>query len=438
MAKVALVCPAKKSIPKPPLNLAYIASYLEKNNTDVVIIDRIAGQDVEKELIKHNPEFVGLTAMTSWAPDAYEVAKFVRENLKAKVIMGGVHSNIMTEEALEHVDIVVKGEGEKAMLDIVQNKIDSRIVSLPYIKNLDELPMPAYHMLDMDFYLSDKDAIIGLKIDRVATMITSRGCPYRCFYCYNSKHPAPVQYHSPERVFNEIKYLKGKYNIKGITFLDDEFVSNRRRIREICELMIKEGLNTIRWECQANSKFADLDLFILMHKAGCVSMQFGFESGSQRILDFLKKGKNTVKENRTAVQVCNEAGIKVRGLFMMGSPTETLEDIEATERFIDENDIGYVEIYMTLPLPGSELWEWSIEHNIIPDDIDYSKMTFAEGGVIACDTIDWDVIRAKHRELRGKLAMRNFSKKELIMRSIKNPHLVLKYGLSMIKSRFKK
>ena len=437
MVKVALVCPAKKSVPKPPVNLAYIASFLEKHQVDVTIVDRIPGQNVENELKRLNPDIVGITAMSPWAHDAYEVADFVKENLDSKVVMGGVHSTVMTDEALEHVDIVAKGEGEHAMIDIVQGTSNARVVSAPYIKNLDDLPMPAYHLLDMEYYLSDKDAIIGMSIDRVATMVTSRGCPYRCVYCYNSKYPAPVQYHSPKRVIDEIRFLKEKYDINGITFLDDEFITNKKRIREICELMIDSGLHTIKWECQANSRFADLELFKLMRKAGCVSMQFGFESGSQRILDYLKKGKNTVEQNKEAIKICKEAGIKVRGLFMIGSPTETVEDIEATERFIDENEIGYVEVYLTLPLPGSEIWDWSVERGIVPKDIDYSTLTFAEGGVIACDTIPWDEIRTIHKRLRVKLAMRNFNKIDFVMRAIKNPQLVYKYGISMLKSMLK-
>lgn len=437
MAKVTLVCPAKKSVPKPPINLAYIASFLEKHEVDVTIVDRIAGQNVESELRRLNPDIVGITAMSPWAHDAYEVSDFVKKNLNAKVVMGGVHSTVMTDEALEHVDIVIKGEGEHAMLDVVKGKSNEKVTSMPYIKNLDDLPMPAYHLLDMEYYLSSKDAIIGMSIDRVATMVTSRGCPYRCVYCYNSKYPAPVQYHSPQRVVDEIIFLKEQYNINGITFLDDEFIANKKRIKKICELMIENELHKIKWECQANSRFADQELFKIMRKAGCVSMQFGFESGSQRILDYLKKGKNTVEQNKEAIKICKKVGIKVRGLFMIGSPTETIEDIEATERFIDENEIGYVEVYLTLPLPGSEIWDWSVERGIVPDNIDYSTLTFAEGGMIACDTIPWEEIRAIHKRLRVKLAMRNFSKIDFLMRALKNPDLVFKYGSSIIKSVFK-
>jgi len=438
VANVVLVCPAKESVRKPPINLGYIASYLEKHGVNMAIVDRIPGQNVEKELMRHNPDIVGITAMTPWANDAYEVAKFVKENLNSKIVMGGVHSNVMTEEALKHVDIVVKGPGEQAMLDIVKGKINSRIISLPYTRDLDVFPMPAYHLMDMEFYLSDKDAIIGLNIDRVATMVTSRGCPCRCIYCYNSKYPVPVRYHSAERVIEEIRHLKEKYNIKGVTFLDDEFISNRKRITKICNLMIDNGLNALKWECQANPKFTGPELFKLMRKAGCVSMEFGFESGSERILNLLKKGMNTVEQNAKAIKMCNDAGIKVRGFFMIGNPTETIEDIEATVRFIDENEIGYIEIYLTLPLPGSELYDWSFERGILPKDLDYSTMTFAGGGAIANDTIPWDKIRAIHKRLRVKYAMRNFSKTDFIMRCLKNPNLVFKYAFSILKSKFKK
>lgn len=398
--KVALVNPGRNPefAASEPLNLEYIASYLEQNGIEVKIIDELCGQDVEKEIKKISPDIVGLTATTPIAPDAYRIADICKKKGILTVI-GGVHATIMPEEALRHCDIAVVGEGERAMFHIIKNNIKSGIVSCPYIENIDETPMPARHLVDMDFYLGVATNYWYFAPDvKTGTIITSRGCPFSCTFCHNSWRKTPFRFHSAERVIDEIKFLIKNYKIKALFFIDDNLFANKPRLEKICKLMEKNHIDIV-WGCNSRVDNINPELLNKVKKVGCVAISFGFESGSQRILDILNKG-TTVEQNRKAIKMCKDAGISVMGSFMIGNPTETIEDIRATQNFIKENDIDFAGICFTTPFPGTKLWEWCKQRNLIPKNLDWSKfmVTRCSTPIIACDTIPEDKLKELFNE----------------------------------------
>lgn len=415
--KVALINPGKSqrfSVHE-PLNLALLAAYLEKHNIQVVIIDELAGQDVEGELKKFNPDITGITATTTLAPEAYRIADRARE-LGFRTVLGGVHATIFPDEALRHADIVVKGEGELAMIDIINNNIKSGLVSAPYIKDIDDVPAPSRHLLRMDYYLKSKDRIPYIIYyafvppgTRIASLLTSRGCPYLCIYCHNTWRGTPVRFNSAERVIAEIEHLKEKYRIGAVYFVEDNFFVHRKRAHEICELMIRKKFNII-WGASTRVDNIDRETLRLAKVAGCRLVNFGFESGSQRILDLLKKGTK-VEDARRAVAMCNEEGLMANGSFMLGNPTETMEDIELTRKFVRENRITLPAFYITTPYPGTELWDIAIERNLIPKDANWAD--FAQERVVANLS---EVPKEKIEELRAKWYLEYFmrNKKEAI------------------------
>ena len=191
MKKVALVVPGKNELYaiQEPLNVGYIASYLEKNDVNVKIIDQLAGQNVKKEIKKFQPDIVGITGTTSVIVDAYEIADMCRKS-GILTVMGGSHSSALPNEALQHANVVVKGEGEYAMMDIVNEKFTSGILTKDYIKDLDSMPSPARHLMQMDFYLRTRDRIQETYLafippkTKTASVITSRGCPYNCMFLF--------------------------------------------------------------------------------------------------------------------------------------------------------------------------------------------------------------------------------------------------------------
>lgn len=436
--KVALVVPGKRSEfgISPPFNIGYLAGYLLKHGVEVHIVDQLAGQDVRKRIEEIKPSIVGLTATTPLVKDAYEIADWVKKNTNALTVMGGVHASVMPDEALEHVDVVVKGEGEKALLDIVLNGPKSKVATMPAFKDIDEVPSPEWKLLDIDFYLSTRDRLPGTHLafappgSKVATLITSRGCPYSCTFCYNSWRETAVRFHSAQRVIDEIKDLRENYGADVFFFTDDDFLVQRRRLKEFCDLIIKEGLQNTPWACQTRVDTITEENLSMIKEAGCRQVGFGFESGSQRILNILKNETTTVEENAKAIRLCKKHGLLVFGTFMIGNPTETWEDLEATKRFILEKNIDYLGIFITTPFPGTKLWSWCKEKNLIPENFDWSDFTTGETSPSACDTIPREKLVHFYQELTLKIKMKTYSTlPKLIAQSFKHPVRTLSLAL---------
>jgi len=380
--KFAFIAPGK--IPEfavqEPLNLGFMAAWLERRGIEVKIIDELAGHDVESDLREFKPDMAGITGVTALAPDAYRVAAIARK-LGITTVMGGNHASILPNEARKHVDIVVVGEGERALDKILDDGIKDGIVSEPFIKNLDEIPPVARHLLDMEFYSKTKSrnpmsylAFVG-RDELAGAVLTSRGCPFNCTFCHNSGRGLPYRFHSAKRVIGELKMLINDYGIKHIFFIEDNLFANRKRLKEICRLIKEEGLN-FSWGGNArvdNIWEEDLDI---AREAGCKQITFGFESGSQKILDVLNKG-TTVEQAYAAARLTKSKGIIVNGTFMIGNPTETLEDIRMTQEFIKSKVVDLIGICITTPYPGTALWEWCKERGRIPKKPDWSMFVYS-------------------------------------------------------------
>ena len=416
MTKVALVAPGRGRVwgVCEPLNLASLAAYLIAQGVEVRIIDEIAGQDVESEIDKFSPDLVGITATTPLAPDAYRVAKLCRSK-KILTVMGGVHATILPEEAIEHVDIVVKGEGERAMLDIVNKEIESGIVAYPSdIESIDEIPIPARDLLQQEFYLYAKkrlgDVVGHLYFAppkaRIANVLTSRGCPYACIFCHNSWRNTRVRFHSPQRIILEIKELIESYQVDALFFLDDNFCSNKSRLREICRMMGENSID-IPWACNATSNDIDEETASLLKGAGCKQVMFGFESGSQRILEVLRK-RTRVDKNSQAAEICKEAGLLVGASFMIGNPTETVEDVKMTQEFIRNcgGNIDMLGVNITTPYPGTQIWNDLKRDGLLPEQLDWVDFCQDELPVRVCYEIEPSELKRLHLETVSMKSMK--------------------------------
>jgi radical SAM superfamily enzyme YgiQ (UPF0313 family) len=403
LTKIALINPGKNQrlALQEPLSLAFIAGYLEKNGFAVRIIDELAGQDIETELKNFSPQYAGITATTPLVNRAYEVAKLCRQ-MGIITIMGGVHVSVLPQEALNYADVVVKGEGEAAMLKIIKEGITSGVVSCDYIKDLDTLPPPARHLLDMEFYVHARDRFPYTYLHfvpvrtRVASILTGRGCPYRCIFCHNSWRNTPYRFNSPERVISEIEELVSIYGIKALFFIEDTLFVNKDRLVKICDLLRKNRLNII-WGGSARVDEIDEEILKVVKKAGCCQITFGFESGSQRVLDTLKKG-TTVEQNAKAIKLCRKFGIIPQGSFMVGNPMETIEDVLATQRFIKRNNIGGVVVCVTTVYPGTGLWKWCEERNLIPPNLSWSDLLYDRAVIPCCEQFSCEDIEALFRQ----------------------------------------
>ncbi len=380
----------------PSLGLASLAAYLRQQGFNVKIIDAPALElsvEAFENYLKNNyggeaPRYIGFTAVTSAVKNAYEMAKIVKKIFpETKIIFGGVHPTVLPEEVVsqEGVDMVVRGEGEITLAEILAGQELSNIKGLVYrqggqiifnparerIDNLDKLPFPAYDLLPMDKYYPTKGSYERLP---AMSMITSRGCPGRCTFCHKVLGTR-IAFRSAESLVAEIKLLNKDFGIKQIMFYDDTFTIYKENVKRFCRLLLEQKID-ISWCCFSRVDFIDLDLLKLMKEAGCHQIMYGIESGDQAVLNSINK-KIDLDLVRRAVKLTKEAGIDVRGAFMIGSPIETKETVLKTLAFAVELDPDLAIFNVTTPYPGTQMFAEASQQGLITtydwDDYDYSK-----------------------------------------------------------------
>lgn len=407
--KVLLINPSNEMMypGSPPISLAILASYLQQFGHEIKIIDMASGQDYMN--LEFDPDVVGITGTTPTIDNAYTCADYFR-SLGKMVVIGGPHASVMPDEASFHANFVVVGEGEKVFERILDRSAidyakDSRtkcqIIQGEPIMDLDEIPMPAYNLLNMEYYLLTPMAKLITCLpenSRMGCLLTSRGCPYHCTFCHNSFKNIKYRFNSAKRVVDEIEYLITVYKIQALFFIEDNFFVNKERVKEVCNLMIERGIK-IPWGANARVDNLDEETLILAKKAGCIQVTFGWESGSQKMLDVYNKG-TTVKQNEDSIKICNNVGLLANGTVMIGGPGETIEDLELTRNFMVNNNItGGVGVCVTTPFPGTKLWEDLVkEEKIFLNYVNYKDFNFTKNPVKCHDISD-----AKFNEILFKL-----------------------------------
>ena len=360
MAEVTLINPfTSKKWHLPPLGLLYLASYLEKHGVSVKVLDPLSqgNEDYASDSV-----YTGITCMSGQFKKVQEIAKQVKaKNPETIIVVGGVHPTVALEEVKldPNIDIVIVGEGEKALLKTVKEKIRKGTVYGDTVQNLDAIPIPSRHLVNMNWYLK-RGGIVFPKWLRATSIITSRGCPNSCHFCINSKQAMfgkKVRFHSAEYVENEVEELVSRYQTAGIFFVDDNFVLNKSRLMEICGGIKRFDL---KWTCLSRVDTLNRQVLEMMKSSGCVTVGFGVESGSQKVLDALNK-KAKVEDAVKAFDLCHEVGIKTWATIIIGSPRETKEDVEQTDRLLQRIKPDYLEIFYLTPFRGTVLYDQGIE-----------------------------------------------------------------------------
>jgi anaerobic magnesium-protoporphyrin IX monomethyl ester cyclase len=383
--RVALVVPKSNlylSVHGAPMNLAYIASYLRKiiPNAEVKILDGSIGDDIYGSISAFQPQIVGVTATTPQAPAAYRLGDTIRAKWpKIFTVIGGIHASVMPQEASAHFDVVVVGEGEKTFSQIVANFFNNKppkgIIEGVPLDNLDDIPSPAFDLLNMRHYLHSGIQLPTLK-PPVLGMVTSRGCPYRCAFCWNSFRKAKVRYFSAERIVEELLFLKKTYGVTQVYFLDDEFLINRERIDKLSKLFKETGISQwFRWACSARATTLSVPLLKKAKEMGCVLVNIGLESGTERVLKYLKSGSSTVSINEKALDIGAEAGMVMGGSFIFGTPTETLAEMKQTFNWIVLHpNLKFIGVSILTPYPGTKVWDYCVKHGLIVGDVNYEEL----------------------------------------------------------------
>jgi radical SAM superfamily enzyme YgiQ (UPF0313 family) len=301
------------------------------------------------------------------------VKKIKKNYPHIRIIAGGPHVTILPEETLARVpeiDIIVRGEGEETIVDLynaieklktlenvngITYRENNAIKSTPDrkpIMDLDALPFLAYHLLPMDKYKPHPPH--GIKLPFIA-MLTSRGCPYNCIYCSKPIFGSKFRAQSPKRTVDEIEYLNKQFGIKEIMFYDDSFTLDKKRVTQLTAEIKKRRLD-ILWACETRVNLISEELLKEMKNSGCYMMAFGLESGSQEILDDLRKGV-TLEQVKDAINITHKTGISSIGYFMLGSPKETPLTIRSTIDFAKDLQLDFAQFSITIPFPGTELYK---------------------------------------------------------------------------------
>ncbi|MCW3996818.1 MAG: B12-binding domain-containing radical SAM protein [Candidatus Bathyarchaeota archaeon] len=371
----------------PPLGLSYVAGALEKAGFEVQMLDNYQLQTdiafVKQEVEKRKPQIVGITCGSVTYRRAVEMAKAIKEvDPSCKVVVGGWHASYLPESALENpeIDYAIMGEGERTMVELatqitkganqeaiakipgVACRLDGKISKTPpeLIEDVDSIPYPARHLLDMNFY----DRQIGyLKAKPVDVMHIMRGCPYDCSYCETKDlWGMKCRAFSPERVIGELRYMQEKFGSKGIYFIDDNFTINKQRTVELCRAIKAAKLN-LEWACDTRVDLLSEDLLREMREAGCRTIFFGIQSGVPRILEKLNT-HTTLEKIEAAFKMCRKAGINIAASFMLGIPGETLADMEATYKFAKKLGPDWCTFYVFIACPTSRLYKEVLEKHL--------------------------------------------------------------------------
>lgn len=363
----------------PPLNLAYIAAALEADGCVVKILDLSAvntpytPEQALDEAALFNPDWIGLTLNIIFIKPAYLFIQKLK-NLKVPIVAGGPHPSLMYEEAIENgVDIVVRGEGERTIVELnralAENTPLESVPGLVFsdrngivrfteprtaIHDLDQLPLPAKHLFPKEWYVEDS------KFYQVyGAIFSGRGCPAACTYCYKGVFGPGCRFRTAENVFNEMKHLYHTYGVTAFEFMDDAFSADLNRVDKLCDLILAEPGFDITWQCTTRLDLTNPSLLEKMKRSGCFRIFYGLESGDKDTLFRVNKHLD-LDQAINVLRWTHELGIRSIVGFMWGFPWDSPSSVRASIRFlkkiapfVDEfNPLG-----LLIPVPGTRLFD---------------------------------------------------------------------------------
>ena len=409
----------------PPIGIMTLSAVLKRDGHECTMFDQAnpdtPDEHIVEEIRRIQPDLVGLSFLSTTSyPYAKILARLLRREFpEVPLAFGGVFATLNADRVKEQcpeVDFVGRGDGEQLILDLLENLDHPENVTgltwadkdgtvrsnppRPIDHDLDQWPYPDRESLPLDFIESmPLDVPAVLSMDRYTTMQTSRGCPWSCLFCdIPAFSEGKWRSRSAKHVLGEFRQLQ-ELGYGAVYFVDDHFLLRPKRIEELCDSLIENDIQ-IEWGCEGRVDSGHvLKMLPKMAKARCRSLMFGIESGSQKILDRLKK-EQTLAEIKTAVSLAKKAGIQiVHGFFIVGSPDETEEDMRKTFRFASKLRIDSFAFNRLCVYRGTPLWEEYVERGVVDDSKDWYKY-------YKCSEIDPTVLpgeeihRIRSKELR--------------------------------------
>jgi len=329
-------------------------------------------------------------------PGAELITKIKETVPNSKIIVGGLHPSVFPFAYADKGVTVVVGEGEISFVDLL--KMVESNSPLPTVirgtkPNLDEIPWVDRNLFD---YERELECLFSNdQPGPTVTMLAGRGCPMKCTYCQpaeNMVFGSPYRLRSPQNVIDELRYLYDKYQFKNVLFWDDTFAINKKWIMEFCDLYEAQKFGATISACnRADIICNNEDMIKRMAEIGVNWFVVGLETGSQRLLDFIKKG-TTVEQNKEAVRISRKYGIKTYATIMYGLPTETREDSLATCKMIEEANPEYTQVFWFLPIPGTEIYKYCVENDLILDGVSERTIVRTATYIPNLKNIDYDYI----------------------------------------------
>ncbi len=405
-----------------PLSLLYVASYLRQQIPDLkqTVLDAEAEQlsyeEIEERLKKEKPDAICFTCPTPAMNQVLKIAEMTKKiNPNCIVLAGGMHPTAFPRETAElsNVDFAILGEGELTICELIQalrqNRSDFRTIEgisfkdpngkivvtkmRDLIADLDILPFPARDLVNLELYHSAPTKKVSSEANSMAIM-TSRGCVYDCIYCISkSIWRRRIRYRSAKKVADELEECVKKFGAHEFNFYDDLFIINEERVRSVCEEILKRKLD-ISWVCfgKANT-VKNLELLKLMKQAGCKKVSMGLESGSQMILDNVRK-QATLDDARRAVQLIKKSGMEAHASFMFGNLGETEETMQQTIRFAKELNLDNATFFIASPYPGTDLYYIAKERGFIKPDVKWEDFAplHDQPPILVQDTLPYSLL----------------------------------------------
>jgi radical SAM superfamily enzyme YgiQ (UPF0313 family) len=411
-----------------------LAAWVRQHGYAVDLIDlhveNLYPNDVTARVRDYDPQIVALTSKTLGWPAVIEIAQMVRKTCpNALIVVGGPHMTIYAEESLswECFDVAIVGDGEDVFLDLCEHveqggggweeipglvyrdssgeilKTESR----PLSKDINKYPMTAWDLMPV------KDYHCLTLLQPFATMVTTRGCPWKCGYC-SQVYSEKLRFRDVEHVVDEMEFLEKTYGVREIVFFDETFTIGKRRMRKFAEEVQRRDL-TVKFNIRARVDTVDREVVRALKKAGLRSIHMGVEAGTDRVLKIMNK-QITREQTERAFRICREEGVDTRGYFMIGYYDTTHEDVEDTIRFAANLGLDWASFSVATALPATDLYRISNERGYVDGDF-WRQYTIDGGGDIP--QLETETFTAEQlRAYRTKAYMKFYLRPDLIRRKL--------------------
>ncbi len=426
------------------LGLISVGTYLEKHGYEVSLVRQdspLFARELRGTVDPARCVAIGATAMTPNVLSAMRAAAQAKEAFpRIPTILGGNHATALPEETLRNsaFDFAVVGEGEETALELVraleagsaparvpgtfEKLSDGSVVGngcRDLIADLSTLPQPRYSLFEVEPTPVVRDA--DASPSRGVYLMVSRGCPFSCAFCGSElMWRRKLRFFPVGQIVAAIEALVDEHRLDSISFLDDELLSSNRYLTAFCDELTRRGLHRrVVWECQARVNSVTPEKLRMVREAGCRLIRFGMESGSPKVLGFLKKGSITVDQCYTAARLCREAGLRAFGSFIIGSPDETIDDILGTIDLIETSGLRGAGVFAMVPYPGTDLYDLCKREGLMTEDATWASF-LAER--FRGDNIPRFVVRSRHHDETQLLHLARYVDNHVVAR--------LNYGLT--------